>query len=122
MPKKRKESGKSADNNKKRLFKLINNSIYAKAMENLKSQVYVRLVNNTKDYLKLVSRPSFVSQKIFEHNLVVVHKIKNMLTLNKPAYVGMTILKLSMTLVYNYIRNSYGNKTKLFFTVLIVLD
>ena len=78
-------------------------------------------VNNPKDYLKLVSRPSLVLQKVFEHSFVAIHIIKNILTLNKPAYVEMNILKLSINLVYNYIKNSYHNKTKLFLLVLIVL-
>ena len=61
-----------------------------------------------------------MSSKIFNENLVAVHKIKEILTLNRPAYVGMCILDLSKTLMYdfhyNYIKHKYGNKAKLLFT------
>ena len=58
--------------------------------------------------------------RIFNENLVAVHKIKETLTLNRPAYVGMCILDLSKTLMYdfhyNYIKEKYRDKAKLFFT------
>ena len=61
-----------------------------------------------------------MSSKIFNENLVAVHKIKETLTMNRPAYVGMCILDLSKTLMYdfhyNYIKHKYGNKAKLLFT------
>jgi len=47
--------------------------------------------------LKLSSKPTFVSSKIFNDNLVAVHKIKETLKLDKPAYVGMSILDISKT-------------------------
>ena len=61
-----------------------------------------------------------MSCKIFNEDLVAVHKIKETLTLNRPAYVGMCILDLSKTLMYdfhyNYIGDKYGDKAKLLFT------
>ena len=51
----------------KYFFKLTINSDYGKTMENLRKRIYVRLVNNAKDYKKYVGKPSFVSQKIFKH-------------------------------------------------------
>ena len=69
---------------------------------------------------KLTSKPTYVSSKIFNENLMAVHKIKEVLTLNRPAYVGMCILDLSKTLMYdfhyNYIIEKYGNKAELLFT------
>ena len=57
--------------------------------------------------------------KIFDVNLVTVHKNKVTLRLDKPAYVGMCILDLSKVLMYefhyDYVRNKYGNKSKLLF-------
>ena len=57
---------------------------------------------------------------MFNENLVAVHKIKETLTLNRPAYVGMCILDLSKTLMYdfhyNYIKQKYGSEAKLLFT------
>ena len=54
----------------KDFFKLMVNSVYGKTMENLRKKVSVKLVNNEKDYVKYVSRPTFVSQKILDKNLV----------------------------------------------------
>ena len=50
----------------KYFFKLMINSDYGKTMENLRKRMYVRLVNNAKDYKKYLGKPSFVSQKIFK--------------------------------------------------------
>ena len=86
----------------KDFFKLMNNSVFGKTMENLCKRVDVRLVTNEKKLLKLTSKPTYVSSKIFNENLVAVHKIKETLTLNRPAYVGMCILDLSKTSMYNF--------------------
>ena len=79
-------------------------------MENLRKRVDVRLVTSEKKLNKLTSKPTFVSSKIFNENLMAVHKVKETLTLYKPAYVGMCILDLSKTLMYdfhyNYIKRS----------------
>ena len=102
----------------KDFFKLMNNSVFGKTME--KKRVDVRLVTSKEKLLKLASKPTYVSSKIFNENLVAVHKIKETLTLNRPAYVGMCILDLSKTLMYdfhyNYIKSKYGDKAKLLFT------
>ena len=73
----------------KDFFKLMNNSVFGKTMENIRKRVDVRLVTDEKKLLKMVSKPTYVSSKIFNENLVAVHKIKETLTLNRPAYVGM---------------------------------
>ena len=104
----------------KDFFKLMNNSVFGKTMENLRTRVDVRLVTDNKKLTKLTSKPTYVSSKIFNENLVAVHKIKESITLNRPAYVGMCILDLSKTLMYdfhyNYIKKKYGNKARLLFT------
>ena len=115
------EKRKNAKNAfEKDFFKLMNNSVFGKTMENIRKRVDVRLVTDEKKLLQWVSKPTYVSGKIFNENLVVVHKIKETLTLNRPAYVGMCILDLSKTLMYdfhyNYIKEKYGDKTKLLFT------
>ena len=98
----------------------MNNSVFGKTMENLRKRVDVRLVTNEKKLDKLTSKPTFVSSKIFNENLMAVHKVKETLTLNRPAYVGMCILDLSKTLMYdfhyNYIKKKYNNRAKLLFT------
>ena len=104
----------------KDFFKLMNNSVFGKTMENIRKRVDVRLVTSKEKLSKLASKPTYVSSKIFNENLVAVHKIKETLTLNRPAYIGMCILDLSKTLMYdfhyNYIKQKYGNKAKLLFT------
>ena len=104
----------------KNFFKLMNNSVFGKTIENLRKRVNVSLITNPKKLLKHSSKPSFVSSKIFNENLVAVQKIKESLTLNCPAFVGMAILDLSKTLMYNmhynYIKKRYGNNAQLLFT------
>ena len=70
----------------------MNNAVYGKTMENLRN---VSLANNNKNYLKWTAKPSFITRKIFDNNLVEIHKIKTTLTLNKPGYVGMCMLEIS---------------------------
>ena len=98
----------------------MNNSVFGKTMENIRKRVDVRLVTSKEKLLKLASKPTYMSSKIFNENLVAVHKIKETLTLNRPAYVGMCILDLSKTLMYdfhfNYIKSKYGDKAELLFT------
>ena len=78
------------------------NSVYGKAMENLRKRINVRLVNNEKDFLKYTTRPTHNTHKIFDKNFVAVHEIKSVLTLNKPIYDGFTVLKLSKWLMYDF--------------------
>ena len=86
--KKRKHAKNSFE---KDFFKLMNNSVFGKTMENLRKRVDVRLVTNENNLDKLTSKPTYVSSKIFNENLMAVHKIKETLTLNRPAYVGMHV-------------------------------
>ena len=115
------EKRKHAKNTfEKDFFKLMNNSVFGKTMENLRKTVDMRLVTNEKKLDKLTSKPTYVSSKIFNENLMAVHKIKETLTLNRPAYVGMCILDLSKTLMYDfhysYIKKKYNDIAKLLFT------
>ena len=71
-------------------------------MENLRKRISLKLVNNTKDYVRCISQPSFVSQKVFSKNFVAIHEIKPVLTLNKPIYVGFSILDLSKLSMYEF--------------------
>ena len=104
----------------KDFFKLMNNSVFGKTMENLRKRQDIKLVTDEKQLLKWSSKPSFINCKIFNEDLVAIHKTKTTLTLNRPAYVGMCILDLSKTLMYdfhyNYIKSKYGDKARLLFT------
>ena len=97
----------------------MNNSVYGKTCENLRKRVDVRLVTDQNKLSKLASKPTYVNSKIFIKDLVAVHKVKETLKLDRPAYVRMCILDLSKTLMYdfhyNYIKKRYNNKAKLLF-------
>ena len=102
----------------KDFFKLMNNSVFGKTMENIRKRVNVKLVTDVKKLLKWTSKPTYINSKIFNENLVALHNIKEEIKLNKPAYVGMCILDLSKILMYdfhyNYIKQNY--EAKLLFT------
>ena len=70
------------------------NSVYVKTMENLGKRINVRIVNNEEDYLKYASRPTHITHKIIGKNYAAILEIKPVLRLNKPIYVGFTVLKL----------------------------
>ena len=72
------------------------NSAYGKTMEN------VRPVDNEENFLKYTSRPSHSTHKLFGKNYAAIHKIKTVLTLSKPIYVGFTVLELSKWLMYDF--------------------
>ena len=103
----------AANRFEKDFFKLMNNSTFGKTMENLRKRINVRLVNNAGDYKEYVSKLSFVSQKIFSKNFVAIHKIKPVLTLDKPIYIGFSILDLSILRYefhYKYIKSKCNAK------------
>ena len=104
----------------KDFFKLMNNSVFGKTIENIRNRVNVKLVNTGDDFKKLTARPNYQSRKIFNENLVSVHMKKTRLLMNKPVYLGMAILDLSKTVMYDfhyrYIKPKYGSKAKLLFT------
>lgn len=104
----------------KDFVKLMNNSVFGKTTENIRKRVDVRLVMDKNKLSKLASKPTYVNNKIFNEDLVAVHKIKETLTLDWPAYLVMCILDLSKTLMYDfhyhYIKEKYGNSAKLLFT------
>ena len=115
------EKQKHAKNSfKKDFFKLMNNSVFGKTMENLRKRVDVRLVTDEKKLDKFTSKPTYMSSKIFNENLMTVHEVKKTLTLNRLAYVGMCILDLSKTLMYDfhytYMKKKYNNRARLLFT------
>ena len=85
----------TANSFEKDFLKLIINSVYGKTMENLLKRINDRLANNEKHFLKYTSRPTHITHKIFGKNYAAIHEIKPVLTLNKPIYVGFTVLELS---------------------------
>ena len=104
----------------KDFFKLMNNSVFGKTMENIRNRVDVRLVNDKKQAEKLSAKPNYKHCNIFSEDLVAIHMKKTKLDFDKPVYLGMCILDLSKTLMYdfhyNYIKKKYGDKAKLLLT------
>ena len=92
----------AANDFEKDFLKLIINSVYGKTMENLRKRINVRLVNNEKDFLKYTSRPTYITHNIFGKDYAAIHEIKPVLMLNKPIYVGFTVLDLSKRKMYDF--------------------
>ena len=101
----------------KDFFKLMNNAVFGKTMENIRNRVNIKLVNNEKQAEKLSAKPNYKHCNIFSEDLVAIHMKKTKLDFDKPVYLGMCILDLSKTLMYdfhyNYIKQKYGDKAKL---------
>ena len=108
------------NNFEKDFFKLMNNSVFGKTMENIRNRVNVKLVDAGEQFKKLAAKPNYNGRKIFNENLVSVHMKKTSLTMNKPVYLGMSILDLSKIIMfdfhYKYIKPKYGKQAKLLFT------
>ena len=109
------EKRKNAANDfEKDFFKLMINFVYGKTKENLRKRINVRLVNNKKDFLKYTSSPTYVTHKSFDKDYAAIHEIKPVLMLNKPIYVGFTVLELSKWLMYgfhyNFIKKNFNTE------------
>ena len=104
----------------KDFFKLMNNSVFGTTMENIRNRVDIKLVNDKKQAEKLSAKPNFNHCNIFSEDVVAIHMKKTKLVFDKPVYLGMCILDLSKTLMYdfhyNYIKRKYGDKAKLLLT------
>ena len=85
----------------KDFFKLMNNSVFGKTMENIRNRVDIKLVNDKKQAEKLSAKPNFNHCNIFSRNLVAIHMKKAELKFDKPVYLGMCIVDLSKTLMYD---------------------
>ena len=90
-----KKSMSATNDFKKDFFKLMINSVYGNTMKNLRKRINARFVNNKKDFLKYTSKPTYVTHKLFNKNFAAIHQVKPVLILNKPIYVGFTVLDLS---------------------------
>ena len=103
----RREATNEADKNH---LKLINNTLYGKTMQNMRKRIKIRIVKNAEDFIKYPSRTTCVNWKVFENNLAATHEKKKSLTLNKPIYVGFTVLELSKWEMYNFHYNFMKKK------------
>ena len=115
-----KERQESSDEFNKNLYKLLKNCIYDKSIENIRKRINVKLINDKKAYQRCVNKPSFISQKIFDKNFVAAHCSKTVLTLNKPIYVGFSILELSKLLIlktFNSVKSLFTDTNSLVYEI-----
>ena len=106
----------------KDLYKLMNNLVFGKTMENLRRRVDVKLVrSNEEDKLRrLIACPAFARVNIFDDDLAAIQIHKSRLELNRPVFVGMSILDFSKHLMYdfyyNQLQRQYGDRCQLLYT------
>ena len=120
------EKRKNAANDfEKDFFKLMINSVCGKTIENLRKIINVRLEKNENE-LKYTSRPTYVAHKLFDKDYAAIHEIKPVLVLNKPTYVGFTVLDLSKWKMhafhYNFIKKNFNAELLFTDTVSLVYE
>ena len=86
----------------KDFFKLLNNAVFGKTMENLRNLRNITLINNRHKLMKLVAQPSFKGFKIFHKDLIAAERAKVELLLNRPITIGFSILDISKTPMYRF--------------------
>ena len=110
----------SKNNFESDFFKLMNNSVFGKTIENIRKRTDIKLATTVMEVEKYIYKPNYTHRTTFSDNLVAIHMAKTSLYLNKPVYLGMCILDLSKTLMYEfhygYIKPKYGERAKLLFT------
>ena len=101
----------------KYFFKLMNNSVFGKTMENVRNHRDIKLVTTDKRWNQLVSDPNYHTSKQFSENLFAIEMEKTKVKMNKPVYLGMSILDISKTIIYefwyDYIKQKYQDNAKL---------
>ena len=92
----------AANDFEKDFLKLMINSVYGKTMENLRKRINVILANNAEEFLEYTSKPTYIIHKMLSKDYAAIHEIKPVLILNKPIYVGFTVLDLSKWKMYDF--------------------
>ena len=112
------ELRKAAKNDfEKDLFKLMNNSVFGKMMENIRKHRYIKSVTTDKKRSKFVSEPNYHTINLISEDLSTIEMKKTKVKMTKPIYLGLSISKISKILMYefwyDYMKPKYGNKVKL---------
>ena len=111
---------KASNEFEKNFFKLMNNAVYEKTLENTRNHVNVKLVTSKEDDKDWICGPNFNHYKIHYNRFAAIHMSKKRVVQVKPRYVGFTVLELSKFHMYdfhyNYIKPKYGDRSKLLFT------
>ena len=99
------------------LFKLMNNSVFGKTMENIRKHRDIKLVTTDKKRSKLVSEPNYHTINLISEDLSIIEMKKTKVKMNKPIYLGLSILEISKTLMYefwyDYMKPKYNDNVKL---------
>ena len=117
------ELRKDAKNDfEKDFYKLMNNAVFGKTMENVRNRVDIKLMRTAdeKRIKTYIAKPTYVRSAIFNEDLIGIENHKTEVKLNKPIYVGMSILDLSKHLMYdfyyNQLKKQYGDRVRLLYT------
>ena len=101
----------------KDFFKLMNNAVFVKTVENVRNHKHIKLVTTDKRRNQLPLEPNYQTSKNFSNNLMAIEIEKKKVKMNKPIYLGMSILDISKTLMYefwyDYIKPKHQDKAKL---------
>ena len=104
----------------KDFFKLMNNAVFGKTMENVRKRRDIKLVKTDHRRNKLVPEPNYHTMKLIDDNLAIIEMRKVKVKMNKPIYLGLCILEISKIIMYefwyDYVKNKYGNKARLCYT------
>ena len=105
------------DDFEKDLFKLMNNAVFGKTMENIRKHRDIKLVTTNKKRNKLVSEPNYHTINYISEDLSIIEMNKTKVKMNKPIYLGLSMLVISKILMYefwyDYMKPKYGNRVKL---------
>ena len=105
------------DDFEKDLFKLMNNAVFGKTMENIRKHRDIKLVTTDKKRNKLVSEPNYHTMNYISEDLSIIEMNKTKVKMNKPIYLGLSILDISKILMYefwyDYMKPKFGNRVKL---------
>ena len=101
----------------KDLFKLMNNSVFGKTMENIRKHRDIKLVTTDKKRSKLVSEPNYHTINLISEDLSIIEMKKTKVKMNKPIYLGLSILEISKILMYefwyDYMKPKYNDNVRL---------
>ena len=108
---------KATNDFEKDFFKLMNNAVFGKTMENVRKYRDIKLVKTDKKRNKLVSEPNFHTMKLIDNNLAIIEMRKVKVKMNKPICIGLSILDISKNTMYefwyDYVKIKYEDKTRL---------
>ena len=111
---------KASNDFEKDFFRLMNNAVFGKTMENVRKHRDIKLVKTDCKRNKLVLEPNYHTVKLIEENLSIIEMKKVKVKMNKPIYLGLSILEISKATIYefwyDYVKSKYGNKVKLCYT------